>query len=205
MRIIRWCYSFLVSIYSSFFLSFINYINLKYHRVEYGKNVIIRGKLNIYGRGTIIIGDSVILNSDMKYNPIGGMSGIILQAEQSGIIQIGNNVGISNAALISQGPGIFVEDDVMIGGSCKIYDTDFHSLNYIERMQKNDPGVKMGKIVIKKGAFIGGHTIILKGVTVGQFSIVGAGSVVTKDIPDNEIWAGNPAKFIRKNRNICSD
>ena len=51
---------------------------------------------------------------------------------------------------------------------------------------------------IKEYAFIGAHTIICKPVTIGRGAIVGAGSVVTKDIPDNEIWAGNPARLIRK-------
>lgn len=50
---------------------------------------------------------------------------------------------------------------------------------------------------IKEGAFIGVNTIITKPVIIGKCSVVGAGSVVTKDIPDYEVWAGNPAKFIR--------
>ncbi|WP_212635306.1 acyltransferase [Pseudozobellia thermophila] len=52
-------------------------------------------------------------------------------------------------------------------------------------------------MVIKDRAFIGAYSIILKGVTIGENAIVGAGSVVTKSVPDNQIWAGNPAKFIR--------
>lgn len=55
-----------------------------------------------------------------------------------------------------------------------------------------------GEVRIKEGAFIGISTIILKPVTIGKNAIIGAGSVVTKDIPDNEVWAGNPAKFIKK-------
>lgn len=51
---------------------------------------------------------------------------------------------------------------------------------------------------IKEYAFIGAHTIICKPVTIGRGAIVGAGSVITKDIPDNEIWAENPARLIRK-------
>lgn len=51
---------------------------------------------------------------------------------------------------------------------------------------------------IKEYAFIGAHVIICKPVTIGRGAIVGAGSVITKDIPDNEIWAGNPARLIRK-------
>lgn len=58
-----------------------------------------------------------------------------------------------------------------------------------------------GKIVVKKGAYIGARTIICKSVTIGEGAIIGAGSIVTKDIPPYEVWAGVPAKFIRK-RNI---
>ena len=50
---------------------------------------------------------------------------------------------------------------------------------------------------IKENVFIGAHSIILKGVVIGENSIIGAGSVVTKSIPSNQIWAGNPAKYIR--------
>ena len=55
-----------------------------------------------------------------------------------------------------------------------------------------------GNVRIKENAFLGANTIITKPVTVGKCSVVGAGSVVTKDIPDYEIWAGNPARFIKK-------
>ena len=55
-----------------------------------------------------------------------------------------------------------------------------------------------GKIVLKKNAYLGCNTIICKPVTIGENAIVGAGSIVTKDIPANEVWAGNPARFIRR-------
>lgn len=57
-----------------------------------------------------------------------------------------------------------------------------------------------GKIVIGEGVFIGCNTIICKPVAIGKGSVVGAGSVVTKDIPDYQVWAGNPAKFIKKRK-----
>lgn len=62
------------------------------------------------------------------------------------------------------------------------------------------PGIywKAGHITIGEGAFIGTNTIISKSVRIGNRSIIGAGSVVTKDVPDDEIWAGNPARFIKK-------
>lgn len=55
-----------------------------------------------------------------------------------------------------------------------------------------------GKIILKENAYIGCRTVICKPVTIGKNAVVGAGSVVTKNIPDNEVWAGNPARFIRK-------
>lgn len=56
---------------------------------------------------------------------------------------------------------------------------------------------RRGKVLIKKNAWIGARVIICQPVTIGENAVVGAGSVVTKDIPDNEVWAGNPAKFIK--------
>jgi acetyltransferase-like isoleucine patch superfamily enzyme len=93
---------------------------------------------------------------------------------------------------------IQIGNHVFIGGSVKIYDNDFHSLDSDIRESSHDTDVGSKPIEIKNHAFIGAHSIILKGVTIGEYSIVGAGSVVTKSIPDREIWAGNPAHFIRK-------
>lgn len=119
-----------------------------------------------------------------------------MSASSEGEIKIGKKCGISNSAIVSS-CSIIIEDNVFIGGNCKIYDTDFHSIEYENRMTKPDLYIHKRPVLIKKGAFIGAHSIILKGVIIGEKSVVGAGSVVTKSIPDNEIWAGNPAKFIR--------
>lgn len=79
----------------------------------------------------------------------------------------------------------------------KIYDTDFHSILPEKRLNGN-VDVPTSPIIIGKRVFIGGHSIILKGVTIGDDSVIGAGSVVTKNIPSGEVWAGNPAKFLKK-------
>lgn len=87
-----------------------------------------------------------------------------------------------------------------IGGNTVIYDTDFHSLDPNIRFSKTKDKVsaKWGKVSIGNQVFIGAHSTILKGVTIGDNSVIGACSVVTKNIPRNEIWGGNPAKYLAK-------
>lgn len=173
-----------------------NKIFLKYYKVKVGKNLTCIGRLIIQGHGNYQFGDNVTIYSKETINPIGG-SRTVFQTIQGGKIIIGSRVGMSHAILCSRSE-IKIEDNVLIGGGVKIYDHDFHSLNYEERVHKGDIEVKTKPILIKEGAFIGAHTIILKGVTIGRHSVVGAGAVVTKDVPDNEVWAGNPARCIKK-------
>lgn len=177
-----------------------NAIIFKIYHVELQKPVgHVEGTITIRSekKGSIQIGQRAELRSGKSYNMIGGDTRLVLRTIGNGRISIGSHVGISNSALISASK-ITIDDDVMIGGSCKIWDTDFHSSEYEMRVRDKDTDYPSKPIHIKKGAFIGGDSIILKGVTIGEKSIVGAGSVVTKDIPDGEIWAGNPAKFIKK-------
>jgi acetyltransferase-like isoleucine patch superfamily enzyme len=94
---------------------------------------------------------------------------------------------------------ITIGDNVKIGANTCIYDTDFHSLNSNHRLDSklDSENTIKKEIFIDDNVFIGAHSTILKGVRIGKNSIVGACSVVTKNIPENEIWAGNPAKFVR--------
>lgn len=173
-----------------------NWILLKYHKIETGKNLKIEGKVNFFGKN-IKIGDNVIIRSGKKYNPIDGGTYTCICTFGEGVIKIGNNVGISNSQICAA-ERIIIEDDVLIGGNTKIFDTDFHPINANKRKQCDLDSIGKKTVIIKRGAFIGASSIILKGVIVGENSIVGAGSVVTKNIPQGEIWAGNPAKFVKK-------
>lgn len=103
---------------------------------------------------------------------------------------------MSNTAIVSDSQ-VLIDEFANIGAGSIIYDTDFHSLDSSERLN-GDKDVKTKPVYIGKRVFIGGHSIILKGVSIGNDAVIGAGSVVTHDVPKGEIWAGNPAKFIRK-------
>lgn len=177
--------------------SIINKMIMRLRRIKYGKHLLIYGLIFIRGTGKISIGNNVKITSCRETNPIGGDVRTILFAKGNGLIYIGDNTGLSNSSIVATCK-IQIGDNVMIGGNCKIYDNDFHSLDYNDRILNNDQKVKSAPVIIKNGAFIGAHSIILKGVTIGENSIIGAGSVVTKSVPDGQIWAGNPAKFIRR-------
>jgi len=116
----------------------------------------------------------------------------------SSTIFIGDNVGMSNCTLFAY-KSIIIEDNVMIGGGVNIWDTDFHPMYGSPRSSSSEDltNVSISPVVIKKNVFIGALSIILKGVTIGENSIIGAGSVVTQTIPANVIAAGNPCQVIK--------
>ncbi len=143
-------------------------------------------------------GNNLMLNNGPKGNLIGCFERCTFFVDTGAKLIIGNHVGMSQAAIVCH-TSITIGDHVKIGGGVCIYDTDFHSLdpklraiNSIDLINKSRKPVSIGNNV-----FIGAHSLILKGVSIGENSIVGAGSVVSKSIPANQIWAGNPAKFIR--------
>lgn len=167
------------------------------HNISREGDVNLNGAFKIVGSGKLVLLEGCTINSGKRANPIGGDTRTVFSISPDATITIGERCGISNAAFVSN-TRITLEKGVFIGGGVKLYDTDFHSIYYEERMRKIDPGIKSKPILIKEGAFIGAHSIVLKGVTIGKYSVIGAGSVITKDIPDNEVWAGNPARFIKK-------
>lgn len=175
----------------------INLFYLKIFKVNYDNTIKINGKLFLRNKGVLIIKKNVIINSKYSANPIGGQTFTSLVVGKNGVLKIEDESGISNSAIVCM-EKITIGKQVYIGGDCKIYDTDFHSVNRNDRMKRPEINKKTSPIIIKDGVFIGTGCIILKGVTIGENSVIGAGSVVTKNIPKFEVWGGNPVKFIKK-------
>lgn len=167
----------------------------------FGKGARLKGFPRVLVRGEFSVGSNVIVNSGLRYNPIGGDTRCSIIVEQGAVLRIGDNTGISNCTIFCAN-SITIGNNVLIGGGVKIYDTDFHSIHFENRMASYrgsiDNDISTAAVTILDGAFIGAHSLILKGVIIGKNSVVGAGSIVTKNIPDNQIWAGNPAKYIKR-------
>ena len=175
-----------------------NRISVFGFQIDYLTFPEISGRILLRGEGRVKLGKGVIINSGVEYNPIGGdIFTMMIAAKPESSIQIGNNVGISNST-IHAFTSVTIGDNVMIGGGTKIWDSDFHSINPEERIFLGDRDIKSIPIIIHDNVFIGGGSYILKGVTIGKNSVVAAASVVTKSIPENEVWGGNPAKFLKK-------
>lgn len=149
-----------------------------------------------FPRSRISIGSHFKINSSFKSNNIGILSRSRLTTNDTGAeIIIGDNVGVS-AVTISAFKRIVIGDNTLIGGNVLVTDSDWHQTDYRDRLA-NKGAVKSADVIIGKNVFIGTRSIILKGVTIGDNSIIGAGSVVTGDVPANVIAAGNPCKVIK--------
>ncbi len=154
---------------------------------------------------------------EKKYLKIGSncvIDGSFVFERETGFVSIGDRVHIGASQFISVN-GITIGNDVTIAWGCTIYDHNSHSVNWNERMNdtlqeyrdiiscgdpiinKNWDVVKSAQIKICDKAWIGMNVIILKGVTIGEGAIVGAGSVVTKDVPAWSVVGGNPARILK--------
>jgi acetyltransferase-like isoleucine patch superfamily enzyme len=146
--------------------------------VRLGKNVKLSQFINLYG---CEIGD------DTKV-------GAFVEVQKNA--RIGSRCKISSHTFVCE--GVTIEDCVFIGhGVTFVNDTYPRAANPDGALQ-TEADWKVEKTLVKKGASIGSGSTILANLTIGENAIVGAGSMVTKDVPANSIVAGNPAKFMRK-------
>jgi acetyltransferase-like isoleucine patch superfamily enzyme len=143
----------------------------------------------------MFIDEGVTFVSSHFFNPVGLSKRCGIFISENGFISIGKNSGLSGATLVSWNK-IIIGENCGIGGNVSIWDTDFHGLHFHDRtcLEK----VKTEPVIIGDNVWIGANVIILKGTEIGNNSIIGAGSVVVgSKVKNNEIWAGNPAKFIK--------
>ena len=145
--------------------------------VKLGKDVKVFAFVNLYG---CTIGD----NSKI---------GTFVEIQKNAII--GKNVKVSSHTFICE--GVKIEDDVFVGHNVSFINDKYPRSANADGSLQTEADWQVVPTVVKRGASIGTSSTILCGVTIGQNAIVGAGSVVTKDVPDNAVVAGNPARFLR--------
>lgn len=159
----------------------------------------VTGKPNLYlplllkGQGRISFGKNVQVGVSAAHFTYSSYNYLLVFDKDSEIV-IGDNVVLANGASIQAASKITLGNNVMIGINCFLVDTDGHDLDPDKRMT----GIpKTGDITIKDNVVIYYNSVVFKGVTIGENSVIGACSVVTKDIPPNVFAAGNPARVIR--------
>lgn len=164
--------------------------------IKFGTSVKFYGVTYFYrsSKSKIILGNKLTFRSDRTSNLIGiNHKCIIATLNRNSEIIIGDGSGFSGVS-IGASKRIQIGKNVKVGANCVITDTNWHGINPNNR---NDVDAKPGEIVIEDNVFIGYGCIILKNVKIGRNSVIGAGSVVTSDIPENVIASGNPCKVIR--------
>jgi len=157
----------------------------KFRKATIGSRVRVFGKVKVRPWGTMVFGDRVRFHADVLPTEVGCAPGGELRIGTNVFVNYGCSIGVSNKVTIG--------DDVLIGTQCIIIDSDFHRTEPDRRDEKDEAL----PIVIEDNVWLGNRVIVHKGVTIGKDSVVAAGSIVTKDIPPGQIWAGVPAKYIR--------
>lgn len=151
--------------------------------------------LQKHRRSTLAIGDDLALRSIPHSNALCPFHPVILSTRRPGArLVIGRGFGMTGGTICAE-ESITIGDDVWVGGNCTITDTDFHPLILEERMARPLDGAT-APVVIEDGVFIWMQSLVLKGVRLGARCVIGAGSVVTRDVPPCVIAAGNPARVI---------
>ena len=147
----------------------------------------------------IIIGKGVTLVSEATANTAGINHPVILSAEGPGsVIRIGDGVGMSGTSVVTCSE-IEIGEDTMIGVNCNIYGTDFHCIKAEKRLHQKvgTAAALTAPIRIGKRCWLASNVTVLKGVRIGDEAVVGAMSIVTKDVPSKTVAAGIPTKVIK--------
>lgn len=152
--------------------------------------------INIESGSNISIGKNIVFISNTFFSEPGISHPVIIRLlNKDSILSIGDNVGISGCGICVQNK-ISIGNNVLMGANVFIADTDFHPTEPQNR-RFSRTNVRAEEVIIEDNVFIGMNSTILKGVRIGKNSIIGAHSLVTRNIPANVIAAGNPCKVLR--------
>lgn len=163
--------------------------------VKLGHNITFHGNpiIHRYPNSSIRFGNDCKFNSAKNSISIGlDQPCSFVTWDENAEIVFGNNSGASGLKINARST-ITIGNNVLIGASCIILDNDSHHSNPQKRHQNIFPAKP---ICIEDNVFIGTKCVILKGVTIGKNSVIGAGSIVFNNIPENSIALGNPCKVI---------
>ncbi len=150
------------------------------------RTVRLQGKPAIRNYGKLIIGDRVQLVSTVAT--------MELAVGPEGTLEIGARTFINYGTAISASQLVRIGPRCQIGTYCLMMDNDFHRLEPERRLERPESH----PIVLGENVWLGGHAIVMSGVTIGDDSVVGAGSVVTRDVAPRTVVAGVPARVIRE-------
>lgn len=176
--------------------SLLNHLKFTLWGISCGKGCRFYGpvKVSCYLESSIEIGNHCTFRSRTTSNLIGINRPCMLSTlEQGARVKLGDNIGLSGV-VIAAAKSIILEDNVLVGANTTITDTDWHEVN--PEFRRNSG--QCAPVHIKQNVWVGLGCIVLKGVTIGEHSVIGAGSVVTSDVPDRVICAGIPAKVIKR-------
>lgn len=137
------------------------------------------------GQGRVVVGPNTTIEDYVIVKSLA-------ESDRPGL-EIGKHCFIGSHTVINCCLSVRIHDNVMIAAGCQIVDTDH---GFREKGLIFDQKTRSEEIVIGEGSWIAGNSTILRGVRIGSGSVVGAGSVVTKSVPDFQVWAGVPAKFL---------
>lgn len=161
---------------------------IKYPNVEFGSDLRIRGRLSIKGKGKVKIGNYCRF---VNYN---NLENQFITLDSSASIIIGDSCSFNGTTIFAMN-SIEFKRQCMVSDA-KIMDTDFHSVE-INRL---NPKVKSRTkpISIGSNVWVGSQSVILKGVCIGNNSVIGLGTIVRQSVPDNVVVIGNPQKIIKE-------
>lgn len=150
-----------------------------------GPRVRLRGKPVVVTRGRLLIGERVQLVSTVAT--------LELVAEAGGTLDIGARTLVNFGCSLVAFDRVAIGERCLIGTHCMIMDTPFHSVEPDRRLDPPPPE----PVTIEDNVWLGARVIVMPGVTIGRDSVVGAGSVVTRDVPPRTLAAGVPARVVR--------